>query len=363
MPGTVAHLDRMSSTAAGALRRTRSAGQQSGDTQAGQKRPAPDGGEGLAKKVQRGGGSASASSHHGEPRVGEGAHRRRGGGGSGGGAAAAAAAAAQSPRRRGSGGGGAEHGQQTNPQWPDIKDGKKDAQTVVEALVKYHGAHPDVDERDHIGASPLHLSVLYSKSRGTQPLQQNKSNSRALGWEEREEHEQYARCIWANDALRHLRTVRYDRGDYEGENALHLAIGKRNGALVKFFLERCSEQEKRMLVNARVTGSFDIAHFTTGDGAKQLKRCRFGEHPIAWAACTNQSEIVDLLLEHEAEADCRTLHGDTILHLLVRWSGWLQEDKADSGGLEDDQDENTEWLTKMFDKFLVILSQKVWWGR
>ena len=299
--GTVAHLDRMSST----------------------KRSAPDGGEGPAKKVQRGGGSA-ASSRGGGGGGGGGSASSRGGGGGGGGGGGAAVVVAQIPRRRSGGGGGAEHGQQTNPQWPDIKDGKKDAQTVVEALVEYHGAHPDVDERDHIGASPLHLSVLYSKSRGTQPLQQNKSNSRALGWEEREEHEQYARCIWANDALRHLRTARYDRGDYEGENALHLAIGKRNGALVKFFLERCSEQEKRMLVNGRVTGSFEIAHFTTGDGAKQLKRCRFGEHPIAWAACTNQSEIVDLLLEHEAEADCRT-HADAWGHdpALAREVEWV----------------------------------------
>ena len=232
-----------------------------------------------------------------------------------------------SPRKHGRISSG-EHEQHSQPQWQSIKDGRLEAQKVVNEL-ESKSTEPndelDGDERDPVGANPLHLSVLYSKSRHRD--QRHSSNSRALGWEETEEHERYAKEIWNSAKLRHLRTQEYDRGDYEGETALHLAIGKRNGGLVKHFLDNCNDEEKKLLVESRVVGSFDIAHFTTSDGQK---RCKFGEHALCWAACTNQLEIVDLLIEHKARADCKTLYGDTILHMLVRWSGWLEEDMPDN---------------------------------
>ena len=150
---------------------------------------------------------------------------------------------------------------------------------------------------------------------------------RALGWEEKDAHEKIAKKIWLDQDLKHLRSRAYDRTNYEGETAIHLAIAKRRGDLVRFFLENLTEQEKHMLLNhevhSRAVGTFEVAHFKTDDG--NVKRCKFGEHPVCWAACTNQLGLVKLLVMHGAKLNCRTKHDDTILHMLVRWSGWLTE--------------------------------------
>lgn len=189
-----------------------------------------------------------------------------------------------------------------------------------------------------VGANPLHLAVLYSKSPG-ETLHNERRHGRddaggarfqprALGWEEKDAHEKIAKKIWLEKELKHLRSRSYDRNDYEGETAIHLAIAKRRGDLVRFFLENLTAKEKDKLLNhevhSRAVGTFEVAHFKT-DG-DNVMRCKFGEHPVCWAACTNQLGLVKCLVyEHGAKLDCKTKHGDTILHMLVRWSGWLTE--------------------------------------
>ena len=166
-----------------------------------------------------------------------------------------------------------------------------------------------------------------------------------MGWEEKDSHEEIAKKIWLEKELHHLRTRAYDRTNYEGETAIHLAIAKRRGDLVRFFLDNLTKNEKDRLLNhevhSRAVGTFDVANFKTDNG---VMRCKFGEHPVCWAACTNQLGLVKLLVhEHGARLNCRTHHDDTILHMLVRWSGWLTED--DNSGAPS----NTEWLLSMYD--------------
>jgi len=240
-----------------------------------------------------------------------------------------------------------EAGQHLDPQWQDIKKGN--ASDVVKLLRE---AGVKKDERDGIGATPLLLAELYAPSNMPQDRSEarRRTNGRALTWEENEGHEKIVRGIFnAKDrTLSSLWTVGYDRDQYEGETVLHLAIAKRRGDDVRLFLEACTESEQHLLVNSRVVGTFEFAHFKTPDG---VMRCKFGEHPVCWAACTNQPEIVDYLFKKGARADCQTLHGDTVLHMLIRWSGWLKNDEAELAN-GSSTGEHGEWLLDMFDKML-----------
>ena len=135
--------------------------------------------------------------------------------------------------------------QHTSGQWSYIKDppeGEEETDVVVNHLVSeklkcLHGKTCCLpDERDILGANPLHLAVLYSLS-GDNISDSGKSKrshqtTRALGWEEKEAHENIARKIWETEELHHLRTQGYDRSSYEGETCLHLAIGAKNGILL-----------------------------------------------------------------------------------------------------------------------------------
>ena len=232
-------------------------------------------------------------------------------------------------------GGGSEHGQNkrqkslpqhtelqqhTETPFQDIRDGKKEPEMVLEDLKKRSKstAHEGFqEERDAVGANALHVAVLYSKSNCSKAEEGRKRfHHRALGWEEKEAHDRIAIKIWKEDDLAHLRTQAYDHTQYQGETTIHLAIAKRRGDLVKFFLQNTkTAHEKSRLLESRAVGTFDVVGFTTNDG---VKRCKFGEHPVCWAAVTNQKQIVDILIEHGAELNCRTRNGDSILHMLVR---------------------------------------------
>jgi hypothetical protein len=132
-----------------------------------------------------------------------------------------------------------------------------------------------------------------------------------------------ARCLALLHACTYLNTT-YRFAQFDGETVLHLAIAKRRGDLVKYFLEESSDNEKTELLEGKAEGVFELVGFTDGRG---IKCCKFGEHPLCWAAVTNQPKLVDLLLEHGANIDCETRNGDSILHMLVRygtpWSSYV----------------------------------------
>ena len=253
--------------------------------------------------------------------------------------------------------------------WNYIKDGENCKEVVQKLLVQklLCDSGKECVIRDAVGANPFHLSVLYTKSNSSLSKDTaGNTHNRSLGWQEKPEHEEIAKEIWGNKELQHLRTESYDRGDYEGETALHLMIAKRRDGLVEDFLKALTPRDEAVLLNSRVVGTFDLAHFETHSG---VKRCKFGEHPICWAACTNQKKTFDLLRVRGAELgctllDCTTLQGDTILHMLVRWSGWLEDRSVESDPFQSHEDNpDTEWLLKMFDhvegKMLDQMSQRL----
>lgn len=65
-----------------------------------------------------------------------------------------------------------------------------------------------------------------------------------------------------------------------------------------------------------------------------------GELPLSLAACTNQRDIVDFLLENQrADVTKADSHGNMVLHALVM--------------VADDSPKNTEFVIKMYDHILT----------
>ncbi|KAK2110538.1 Transient receptor putative cation channel sub V member 3 [Saguinus oedipus] len=90
-----------------------------------------------------------------------------------------------------------------------------------------------------------------------------------------------------------------------GQTALNIAIERRQGDITALLIAAGAD------VNAHAKGAFF-------NPKNQHEGFYFGETPLALAACTNQPEIVELLMEHErtdiASQDSR---GNNILHALV----------------------------------------------
>lgn len=68
-----------------------------------------------------------------------------------------------------------------------------------------------------------------------------------------------------------------------------------------------------------------------------------GELPLSLAACTNQPQMVDFLMDNEyqrADATMKDSHGNTVLHALVV--------------MAENSEDNTEFITSMYDRILII---------
>jgi len=69
-----------------------------------------------------------------------------------------------------------------------------------------------------------------------------------------------------------------------------------------------------------------------------------GELPLSLAACTNQPELVDFLLDNSADVAQRDSHGNTVLHALVM-------------AVDDDSQANTCFITAMYDHILLTTAK------
>ncbi|CAF1415395.1 unnamed protein product [Rotaria sordida] len=105
-----------------------------------------------------------------------------------------------------------------------------------------------------------------------------------------------------------IMTQVYNKSKYYGENILHIAIVKRNLAMVKWLLRNIhSESNRQQLLTATATGDF----FKIGQPTY------YGETPLAFACCTNQWDTAEILLKHGADMNVTDSNGNTILHMLV----------------------------------------------
>ncbi|XP_073335479.1 transient receptor potential cation channel subfamily V member 1 [Pagrus major] len=119
----------------------------------------------------------------------------------------------------------------------------------------------------------------------------------------------------------------YTNNYYKGQTALHIAIERRSISYVKLLVSKGAD------VHAKACGIFFQLH----DGPNFY----FGELPLSLAACTNQPDIVDFLMENEyqrADAKLTDSQGNTVLHALVV--------------VADNSKDNTEFITNMYDSIL-----------
>ncbi|XP_041807644.1 transient receptor potential cation channel subfamily V member 1 [Chelmon rostratus] len=119
----------------------------------------------------------------------------------------------------------------------------------------------------------------------------------------------------------------YTNSYYKGQTALHIAIERRSLPYVKLLVSKEAD------VHAKACGIFFQPH----DGPNFY----FGELPLSLAACTNQPDIVDFLMENDyqrVDARLTDSQGNTVLHALVV--------------VADNSAHNTEFVTNMYDRIL-----------
>ncbi|KAG9486071.1 hypothetical protein GDO78_008905, partial [Eleutherodactylus coqui] len=135
------------------------------------------------------------------------------------------------------------------------------------------------------------------------------------------------------DNLKEFVNSAYKDTYYRGQTALHIAIERRNMNLVELLVQHGAD------VHARADGEF----FRKARGRAGFY---FGELPLSLAACTNQIEIVQYLLQNQyspANIATRDSFGNTVLHALV--------------DIADNTVENTKFVTKMYGEILVLGAQ------
>ncbi|XP_012508042.1 PREDICTED: transient receptor potential cation channel subfamily V member 3 isoform X3 [Propithecus coquereli] len=108
-----------------------------------------------------------------------------------------------------------------------------------------------------------------------------------------------------NDILDRFINAEYTEEAYEGQTALNIAIERRQGDITAALIAAGAD------VNAHAKGVFF-------NPKSQHEGFYFGETPLALAACTNQPEIVQLLMEYEqTDITSQDSRGNNILHALV----------------------------------------------
>ncbi|XP_005869095.1 PREDICTED: transient receptor potential cation channel subfamily V member 3 [Myotis brandtii] len=108
-----------------------------------------------------------------------------------------------------------------------------------------------------------------------------------------------------NDILDRFINAEYTEEAYEGQTALNIAIERRQRDITALLIGAGAD------VNAHAKGVFFNPKY-------QHEGFYFGETPLALAACTNQPEIVQLLMENEqTDITSQDSRGNNILHALV----------------------------------------------
>ncbi|XP_061031069.1 transient receptor potential cation channel subfamily V member 3 isoform X1 [Eubalaena glacialis] len=108
-----------------------------------------------------------------------------------------------------------------------------------------------------------------------------------------------------NDILGRFINAKYTEEAYEGQTALNIAIERRQGDITALLIAAGAD------VNAHAKGVFFNPKY-------QHEGFYFGETPLALAACTNQPEIVQLLMDNEqTDITSQDSRGNNILHALV----------------------------------------------
>ncbi|XP_051552563.1 transient receptor potential cation channel subfamily V member 1 isoform X1 [Myxocyprinus asiaticus] len=124
----------------------------------------------------------------------------------------------------------------------------------------------------------------------------------------------------------------YTDSYYKGQTALHVAIERRSAKFVEMLVKKGAD------VHTKACGTFFQPN---------KSMCfYFGELPLSLAACTNQPDIVDFLMDNPyqpVDLKEKDSHGNMVLHALVV--------------VADNSSENTEFVIDMYDHILTKAAQ------
>jgi len=170
--------------------------------------------------------------------------------------------------------------------------------------------------------------------------------------------------------------MRTQQQPYVGENVLHIAIVRRlDRQVLKLFVE---SPEGQTLMEEPATGIFfrpPPAPFSGGprhraeqqnesDGSVSDRPCcHYGELALAFAACTNQRDTFDYLLDNNAKLHIKTVEDKhNLLHLLVLHSVHKNHQHAEGqegGGDDGEEKDQSRWCRDMYDYVQEKMEQTV----
>ena len=167
-------------------------------------------------------------------------------------------------------------------------------------------ADPDVlKKRDAAGASPLHLMLLYGTDLHIELAFEiisqypERCEDQYIGDQEIDGFEYDE----ASGEEKPIKTWVPD--EYTGENCLHIAIVNGNVEMVQLLCDTRAEQLK---------------HHAEGKFFQPEGNCYYGELPLSFAVCTNQPEMVRILLDRGADLGRKDrARGNTAMHMAVLW--------------------------------------------
>eukprot|EP00117_Sycon_ciliatum_P028922 scpid22026/ scgid2931/ Transient receptor potential cation channel subfamily V member 6; Calcium transport protein 1; Epithelial calcium channel 2 len=141
-----------------------------------------------------------------------------------------------------------------------------------------------LQQRSPNGATALHLAVMY--------------NSREV----------MLRLIELCPKLVNIAQKGLTTSMYDGQHCLHLAVANRNFTLVKDLVEHGARFDHTV----RAVGEFFQPRISSG------APLYWGEHVLAFAACTGQKNVVKYLVERGADLTVQDTEKNNVIHLLCQ---------------------------------------------
>ena len=198
---------------------------------------------------------------------------------------------------------------------------------MVEMVISYSSVSPDVNSKNRMGVTPLHVAALNNTEACSMLLkyQADVNSTTNLGYTPLQcaaKHGQYNACRWlcmlegTNLKGRPVYYVNEElninwQNCYE-ETALHLVIDARDGSIMK--------SKKKWPFNICEDRYTKIVKFLLKMGADTNIKNHSGDTPLHIAARYEMEYIVMLLLHYNADADLRNNRNETAMDLTKNHS-------------------------------------------
>ncbi|OWF49194.1 transient receptor potential cation channel subfamily V member 5-like [Mizuhopecten yessoensis] len=114
-----------------------------------------------------------------------------------------------------------------------------------------------------------------------------------------------------------LTQARENSEEYKGQTAFHIAITKGNAMAVEAMLEQAKKGKSSDILNRMM--------YTEATGTRFVNTVMMGGIPLSVAALAFREDIVQTLIENDAELEFTNEDGDTVLHSLIKYAAIYPE--------------------------------------